>query len=123
MGAKDQRHVLRRAPRLSVGHVDCWWRWEHIRDMDVPSWRRWVSPCLAERCHSRTAAFLASGTVFALHSKDDPAAREERAKTGEPLRIRPIGVGSVLVRLASAHALVHVGADAREAMGPVQRSA
>eukprot|EP00873_Tetraselmis_striata_P025171 jgi/Tetstr1/445435/TSEL_033216.t1 len=67
------------------------------------------------------AAFLASGTVFALH-KDDPAAREERAKTGEPLRVRPLGVGSVLVRVASAHVLVHVGAGAREAMGPVQRS-
>eukprot|EP00873_Tetraselmis_striata_P036286 jgi/Tetstr1/456550/TSEL_043272.t1 len=60
-------------------------------------------------CHSRTAAFLASGTVFALH-KDDAAAREERVKTGEPLRVRPLGVGSVLVRLASAHALVHAHA-------------
>eukprot|EP00873_Tetraselmis_striata_P009785 jgi/Tetstr1/430049/TSEL_019909.t1 len=65
--------------------------------------------------------FLASGAVFALH-KDDPAAREEREKTGEPLRVRPLGVGSMLVRLASAHALMQVGADAREAMGPVQRS-
>eukprot|EP00873_Tetraselmis_striata_P010788 jgi/Tetstr1/431052/TSEL_020769.t1 len=113
---KDQRRVLRRAPRLSVGHVD-WWPWEHIRDLDVPSWRLWVNRCLAGRCHSRTAAFLASGTVFALH-KDDPAAREERAKTGEPLRVRPLGVGSVLVRVASAHVLVQVGAGAREAMGP-----
>eukprot|EP00873_Tetraselmis_striata_P004493 jgi/Tetstr1/424757/TSEL_015274.t1 len=61
--------------------------------------------------------FLASGSVFALH-KDDPAAREEREKSGEPLRVRPLGVGSVLVRLASAHALGQVGADAREVMGP-----
>eukprot|EP00873_Tetraselmis_striata_P009744 jgi/Tetstr1/430008/TSEL_019869.t1 len=53
---------------------------------------------------------------------DDPAAREERGKSGEPLRVRPLGVGSVLVRLASAHALGQVGADAREVMGPVQRS-
>eukprot|EP00873_Tetraselmis_striata_P013896 jgi/Tetstr1/434160/TSEL_002484.t1 len=53
---------------------------------------------------------------------DDPAAREEREKSGEPLRVRPLGVGSVLVRLASAHALGQVGADAREVMGPVQRS-
>eukprot|EP00873_Tetraselmis_striata_P018434 jgi/Tetstr1/438698/TSEL_027247.t1 len=98
------------------GHVD-WWRWEHIRDLDVPSWRLWVNRCLAGRCHSRTAAFLASGSVFALH-KDDPAAREEREKSGEPLRVRPLGVGSVLVRLASAHALGQVGADAREVMGP-----
>eukprot|EP00873_Tetraselmis_striata_P044510 jgi/Tetstr1/464774/TSEL_009520.t1 len=113
---EDQRRVMRRAPRLSAGHVE-WWRWEHIRDLDVPSWRLWVYRCLAGRCHSRTAAFLASGTVFALH-EDDPAAREERAKTGEPLRVRPLGVGSVLVRLASAHALVQLGADAREAMGP-----
>eukprot|EP00873_Tetraselmis_striata_P021660 jgi/Tetstr1/441924/TSEL_030131.t1 len=90
-------------------------------DLDAPSWRLWVNRFLAGRCHSRTAAFLASGTVFALH-KDDPAAREERAKTGELLRVRPLGVGSVLVRLASAHALVHVGADAREAMDPVQLS-
>eukprot|EP00873_Tetraselmis_striata_P028369 jgi/Tetstr1/448633/TSEL_035878.t1 len=42
---------------------------------------------------------LRSGTVFALH-KDDPAAREERAKTGEPLRVHPLGVGSVMVRLS-----------------------
>eukprot|EP00873_Tetraselmis_striata_P018112 jgi/Tetstr1/438376/TSEL_026942.t1 len=49
----------------------------------------WVNRCLAGRCHSRTAAFLASGSVFALH-KDDPAAREERAKTGEPLRVHPL---------------------------------
>eukprot|EP00873_Tetraselmis_striata_P013904 jgi/Tetstr1/434168/TSEL_002492.t1 len=113
---EDQRRVLRRAPRLSAGHVD-WWRWEHIRDLDVPSWRLWVNRCLAGRCHSRTAAFLASGSVFALH-KDDHAAREEREKSGEPLRVRPLGVGSVLVRLASAHALGQVGADAREVMGP-----
>eukprot|EP00873_Tetraselmis_striata_P017855 jgi/Tetstr1/438119/TSEL_026742.t1 len=114
---EDQRRVLRRAPRLSAGHVD-WWRWEHIRDLDVPSWRLWVNRCLAGRGHSRTAAFLASGSVFALH-KDDPAAREEREKSGEPLRVRPLGVGSVLVRLASAHALGQVGADAREVMGPM----
>eukprot|EP00873_Tetraselmis_striata_P037500 jgi/Tetstr1/457764/TSEL_044309.t1 len=69
------------------------------------------------RCHSRTVAFLASGTVFALH-KDDPAAREERGRSGELLRVRPLGVSSVLVRLASAHALGQVGADAREVMGP-----
>eukprot|EP00873_Tetraselmis_striata_P013170 jgi/Tetstr1/433434/TSEL_022708.t1 len=67
----------------------------------------WVNRCVAGRCHSRTTAFLASGTVFALH-KDDPAARKERAKTGEPLRVRPLRVGSVLVRLAFPHALVHV---------------
>eukprot|EP00873_Tetraselmis_striata_P040102 jgi/Tetstr1/460366/TSEL_005665.t1 len=111
---EDQRRVLRRAPRLSAGHVD-WWRWEHIRDLDVPSWRMWMNRGLAGRCHSRTTAFLASGSVFALH-KDDPLAREEREKSGEPLRVRPLGVGSVLVRLASAHALGQVGADAREVM-------
>eukprot|EP00873_Tetraselmis_striata_P039513 jgi/Tetstr1/459777/TSEL_005130.t1 len=82
---EDPRRVLRRASRLSTGHVDMW-RSEHIRDPDVPSWRLWVNRCLAGRCHSRTAAF------FARH-KDDPAAPEERAKTGEPLRVRPLGVG------------------------------
>eukprot|EP00873_Tetraselmis_striata_P004025 jgi/Tetstr1/424289/TSEL_014857.t1 len=112
---EDQRRVVRRAPRLSTWHVD-WWRWEHIRDLDVPSWRMWVNRCLAGRCHSRTAAFLASGSVFALH-KDDPAARKEREKSGEPLRVHPLGVGSVPVRLASAHALGQVGADAQEVMG------
>eukprot|EP00873_Tetraselmis_striata_P010851 jgi/Tetstr1/431115/TSEL_002050.t1 len=69
----------------------------------------------------RRAAFLASGTVFALH-KDDPTAPEERGKSGEALRERPLGVGSVLGRPASAHALGQVGADAREVMGPVQRN-
>eukprot|EP00873_Tetraselmis_striata_P025552 jgi/Tetstr1/445816/TSEL_033457.t1 len=118
---EDKRRVMRRAPCLSAGHVD-WWRWEHIKDLDVPSWRMWVNRCGAGRSHSRTAAFFASGTVLALH-KDDPAAREERAKTGGPLRVRPLGVGSVFVRLASAHALVHVGADAREAVGSVAHAA
>eukprot|EP00873_Tetraselmis_striata_P037948 jgi/Tetstr1/458212/TSEL_044700.t1 len=102
---EDQRRVLRRAPHLSAGHVD-WWRWEHI---DHGPGRTFMAP-VGESLPGgagRTAAFLASGTVFALH-KDDPAAREERAKTCEPLRVRPLGVGSVLVRLASAHALVHV---------------
>eukprot|EP00873_Tetraselmis_striata_P040582 jgi/Tetstr1/460846/TSEL_006006.t1 len=79
--------------RSIIRHVD-WWRWEHIRDLDVPSWRLWVNRCLAGRCHSRTAAFLASGSVFALH-KDDPAAREEREKSGEPARRR--------LRAAAAH--------------------
>eukprot|EP00873_Tetraselmis_striata_P034059 jgi/Tetstr1/454323/TSEL_041242.t1 len=114
---EDLKRVIRRAPRLSAGHVDMW-RWEHIKDLDVPSWRMWVNRCIAGRCHSRTAAFSANGTVSALQHKDDHAAREKRAKTGGPLRVRPPGVGSVLVRLASAHALVRVGADAREAMGP-----
>eukprot|EP00873_Tetraselmis_striata_P022646 jgi/Tetstr1/442910/TSEL_030973.t1 len=113
---EDQRRVLSRAPRLSDGHVD-WWRWEHLRDLDVPSWHLWVNRCLAGRCHSRIAAFLASGTVFALH-KDDPAAREERGKSDEPLQARPLGGGSVMVRLASTHAMGQVGADTREVMGP-----
>eukprot|EP00873_Tetraselmis_striata_P032971 jgi/Tetstr1/453235/TSEL_040251.t1 len=38
----DPMRVLRRSPRLSAEHVD-WWRWEHIRDLDVPSWRVWVN--------------------------------------------------------------------------------
>eukprot|EP00873_Tetraselmis_striata_P032914 jgi/Tetstr1/453178/TSEL_040195.t1 len=80
-----------------------------------------MNHCLAGRCHSHAAVFLASDTVFPLH-KDDPAACEEQAKSGEPLRVRPLGVGSVLVRLASAHALAQVGADAHETMGPVQRN-
>eukprot|EP00873_Tetraselmis_striata_P005088 jgi/Tetstr1/425352/TSEL_015801.t1 len=101
--------VYRKMPR----HVD-WWRWKHIRDLDVPSWRMWVNRCMAGWCHSRTAAFLASGTVFALH-KDDPAARAERGKSGEPLRVRPLGVGSVPVRMASAHA--RSGASGRGCAG------
>eukprot|EP00873_Tetraselmis_striata_P001849 jgi/Tetstr1/422113/TSEL_012970.t1 len=117
---EDQRRILRRAPRLAAEQVD-WWRWEHIRDLDVPLWRLWVNRCLAGRGHSRTAAFLASGTVFALH-KDDPAEREERATSGEPPRVRPLGVGSVLLRMASAHAMGQVGTDAREVIGPVQLS-
>eukprot|EP00873_Tetraselmis_striata_P025233 jgi/Tetstr1/445497/TSEL_033273.t1 len=103
---------LQRAPPSWGDNAD-----EVMRDLDVSSWRMWANRCLAGRCHSRTAAFLASGSVFALH-KDDPAAREEREKSGEPLRVRPLGVGSVLVRLASAHALGQVGADTREVMGP-----
>eukprot|EP00873_Tetraselmis_striata_P004934 jgi/Tetstr1/425198/TSEL_015659.t1 len=103
---------LRRAPPSWGGNAD-----EVRRNLYVPSRRLWMNRGMAGRCHSRTAAFLASGTVVALH-KDDPVARKERAKTGEPLRVCPLGVGSVLVRLASAHALVQVGADAREAMEP-----
>eukprot|EP00873_Tetraselmis_striata_P035543 jgi/Tetstr1/455807/TSEL_042599.t1 len=69
-------------------------------NLDVTSWRMWVNRCLAGRGHSRTAAFLASRSIFALH-KDDPAAREEREKSGEPLRVRPLGVGSVLTGFLS----------------------
>eukprot|EP00873_Tetraselmis_striata_P006724 jgi/Tetstr1/426988/TSEL_017195.t1 len=97
------------APGTASGVVP----YSHIKDLDVPSWRLWVNRCLTGRCHSRTAAFLASGTVFALH-KDDPAAREERGNSGEPLLERPLGVGTVMVHLASAHAMGQVGADARE---------
>eukprot|EP00873_Tetraselmis_striata_P037594 jgi/Tetstr1/457858/TSEL_004260.t1 len=56
---------------------------------------------------SGTRGSDSDGTVFALH-KDDSAASEERAKSGDPLRVRPLGVGSVLVRLDSAHALPYL---------------
>eukprot|EP00873_Tetraselmis_striata_P004800 jgi/Tetstr1/425064/TSEL_015528.t1 len=78
------------------------------------------APSMPSNCLLLLPARMAP-CVFALH-KDDPAAREEGGKSGEPLRVRPLGVSSVLVRLASAHALGQVGADAREVMGPVQRS-
>eukprot|EP00873_Tetraselmis_striata_P023651 jgi/Tetstr1/443915/TSEL_031867.t1 len=68
---------LRRAPPSWGANAN------EIKDLDVPSWRMWMNRCLAGRCHSRTAAFLASGTVVALH-KDDFAANEERAKTYAP---------------------------------------
>eukprot|EP00873_Tetraselmis_striata_P004638 jgi/Tetstr1/424902/TSEL_015397.t1 len=73
-GERDKGEFCAVLPAFPLGmYVDCW-RWARIMDLDVPSWRMWVSRCLAGRCHSRTAAFLASGTVFALH-KDDPASR------------------------------------------------
>eukprot|EP00873_Tetraselmis_striata_P003887 jgi/Tetstr1/424151/TSEL_014757.t1 len=114
---EDQRRVLRRAPRLCAGHVD-WWRWEHIRDLYVPSWCLRVNRCLAGRCHSRTAAFLASGTVFALH-KDDPAAREERLKTGEPLQVHDVRMmSSFATRSCSLSPQLAPSSTMSEAVGP-----
>eukprot|EP00873_Tetraselmis_striata_P018101 jgi/Tetstr1/438365/TSEL_026931.t2 len=78
---------------------------------------RLLLPPIRSTTPSRGTAGLAAGAAV-----DDPAARGERAKTGEPLRVRPLGVGSVPVRMASARALLQVDADAREAMGAVQRS-
>jgi hypothetical protein len=34
--------VLRKAPRVSAPHVDGW-RWEYVRDLNVPAWRKWVN--------------------------------------------------------------------------------
>eukprot|EP00873_Tetraselmis_striata_P019261 jgi/Tetstr1/439525/TSEL_027954.t1 len=80
-----------------------------------------VNPAWRGGASSRTALSWRVAPSLRSH-KETPRAREEREKSGEPLRVRPLGVGSVLVRLASAHALGQVGADAREVMGPVQRS-
>jgi hypothetical protein len=57
--------VLREAPRLSAPHVDGW-RWEHVRDLNVPAWRKWFNHYSAGNILDVAADFVASATGRAL---------------------------------------------------------
>jgi hypothetical protein len=56
---------MRKAPSMSAPHVDGL-RWEHVRDLHIPAWRRWISHYSAGKVHEDVADFLASATYWAL---------------------------------------------------------
>jgi N-acyl-L-homoserine lactone synthetase len=60
--------VFGKAPRLSAPHIDGW-RWEHVRDLNVPAWRKWVNRYAAGNIPDVAADFLASATGWALHKQ------------------------------------------------------
>jgi hypothetical protein len=96
--------VLRKAPRLSAPHVDGW-RWEHVRDLNVPAWRKWVNRYSTGNIPDVAADFLACATGWALH-KQACVDRDSTPLRGEAPKVRPIVDGSVQSRLAHCHAIV-----------------
>ena len=96
--------VLRKAPRLSAPQVDGWW-WEHVRDLNVPAWRKWVNRYSAGNIPDVAADFLASATGWDLH-KHTGVDRDATRLRGEAPKVRPIVDGSVQSRLAHCHAIV-----------------
>jgi hypothetical protein len=108
------RLVMRKAPRFSAPHVDGW-RWEHVRDLNVPSWRKWVNRYLAGNIPEAAADFLASATGWALH-KQTGVDRDATRLRGEAPKLRPLGAGSVLSRLAHCHAIARIASVAADHM-------
>jgi hypothetical protein len=49
-------------------HVDGW-PWEHVRDLNVPAWRKWVNRYSAGDIPETAADFLASATGWALQKQ------------------------------------------------------
>jgi hypothetical protein len=77
--------VLRKAHRLSTPHVDGW-RWSHVRDLNVPAWRKWVNRYSAGSIPDAAADFPASATGWALHKQKCVA-------------VTPLAFGARLLRL------------------------
>jgi hypothetical protein len=102
---------MRNTPRLSAPYVDGW-RWGHVRDFNVPAWRKWVYRYSAENIPDDAADFLASATGWALHQKQTRVDRDATCLWGHAPKVWPLDVGSVLSGLAHCHANVagdHVG--------------
>jgi hypothetical protein len=112
--------VLRKAPRLSAFHVDGW-RWEHVRDLNVPAWRKWVNRYSAGNIPEAAADFLASTTGWALQKQTGVDLDATRLRDEAP-KVRPLTAGSVLSRLAHCHAIARITIVAPDHVGHVQRS-
>jgi hypothetical protein len=112
--------VLRKAPRLSAPHVDGW-RWEHVSDLNVPAWRKWINRYSAGNIPEVAADFLASATGWALH-KQTGVDRDATRLRDEAPKVRPLAVGSVMSRLAHCHAIARIANVATDHMGHAPRS-
>jgi hypothetical protein len=110
--------VLRKAPRLSAPQVDGWW-WEHVRDLNVPAYRKWVNRYSAGNIPDAAADFLASATGWDLH-KHTGVDRDATRLRGEAPKVRLLAVGSVLTRLAYFHAIARITTMAADHWGHVQ---
>jgi hypothetical protein len=112
---------VRNAPRLSVPHVDGW-RWEHVRDLNIPAWRKWASRYSAGKIPEVTADFLATATGWAPH-KQTWVDRDATRLRGEAPKVRPLVDGNVMSRVDHYHAIARIAIVAADHMGHVQKSA
>jgi hypothetical protein len=111
--------VLRKAPRLSTPHVDGW-RGEHVRDLNVPAWRKWAD-CYSAGIPEVAADSLATATGWALH-KQTGVDRDATRLRGEAPKVWPLVASSVLSRLGHCHAIARIATVAADHLGLVQRS-
>jgi hypothetical protein len=111
--------VLRETPRLSAPHVDGW-RWEHVRDLNVPAWSKWAKRYSLVSTPDAAADFQASGTRWALH-EETGVDRDATRLQGEYPKLRPLAASSVMSRLAHYYAVARIADVATDYMGPVQR--
>jgi hypothetical protein len=86
--------VLRKSPRLPAPHIDGS-RWEHIRDLNVSAWRKWVNRYSAIILPDVAADFLASATGWPFH-KQSIMDRDATHLRGEAPKVRPLVIGSVM---------------------------
>jgi hypothetical protein len=110
-----------KVPRLSVPHVDDW-RWEHVRDLNVPVWRKWVNRFLAGNIPEVAADFMASATGWALHKQKGVDCDATRLR-GEAPKVRPFAARSDMSRLGHCHAIARIAIVTADHLSHVQRSA
>jgi hypothetical protein len=111
--------VPRKAPRLTAPHIDGW-RWEHVRDLNVPAWLKWVNRYSAGNIPEAAADFLASATGWALH-KQTWVDRDATRLRGEAPKVRPLADGSVMSWLAHYYANAPMVTVAADHLGHIQR--
>jgi hypothetical protein len=112
--------VQKKAPRLSAPHVDGW-RWEHVRDLNIPAWRKWDNRYSARDIPEAAADFLASVIGWELH-KQTWVDRDATRLRGEAPNVMPLAACNVMSRLAHCHAIAQIATVAADHMGLVQRS-
>jgi hypothetical protein len=96
-------------------------KWEHVLDLNVPAWRKWVNRYSAENIPDVAADLLASATGWAPH-KQSGFDRDATRLRGEAPKVRPLASGSVLSRLAQCHAIARIATVAADHLGHVERS-
>jgi hypothetical protein len=111
---------LRKASRMLAPHVDGR-RWEHVRGLNVPAWRKWANRYSAGNIPDVAADFLASATGWALH-KRTCVDRDATRLRCEASKVRPLAAPNVLSRLAHYHAIARILTVAADHLGPVERS-
>jgi hypothetical protein len=84
--------VMRKAPRLLAPHADGL-PWEHVRDLNVPAWWKWVNRYSAGNLPEVAPKFLSSATGRALHKLSDVDGDATRLRVEAP-RVRLLAVGT-----------------------------
>ena len=118
------RTVLGRTPRRSAAHRDGW-RYEHLArltadDRGAAALASALTRIARADVPESVRPFLTSSTLIALMKKDPDTVARMRSEPGFRLPVRPIGYGSVLVRLASICLLHDLRDVLEDAVGPHQ---